>query len=83
MRARDYLLSHFVDEEQGGVFWSVTPQGEPLDTKKQFYAIAFAIYGLAEHFRATVNRRDDMAGFWKCPYHNSRMHIEAITLLQP
>lgn len=62
LRSRDYLLSHFVDEEQGGVFWSVTPQGEPLDTKKQFYAIAFAIYGLAEHFRATGDRRSlDMA----------------------
>lgn len=62
MRARDYLLSHFVDEEQGGVFWSVTPQGEPLDTKKRSYAIAFAIYGLAEHFRATGDQRSlDMA----------------------
>jgi mannobiose 2-epimerase len=26
----------------------------------------------------TQNRKDDKAGFWKCPYHNSRMCIEIL-----
>lgn len=53
LRARDYIMEHFIDPEFGGVFWSVDRQGRPLNTKKQFYAIAFVIYGLAEHHRAT------------------------------
>lgn len=30
----------------------------------------------------SVNRKDDKAGFWKCPYHNSRMCIESIETLE-
>ena len=47
------IRDRFFDPEQGGVFWSLDAAGRPLDTKKQFYAIAFAIYGLAEYYRAT------------------------------
>ena len=52
-RAYDYLVQRFIDREQGGVYWSLNADGTPLDTKKQTYAIAFAIYGLAEYYRAT------------------------------
>ena len=26
----------------------------------------------------TINKKDDKAGFWKCPYHNARMCLEII-----
>ena len=55
-RAKDYIIDHFVDHEYGGVYWSVDYEGKPLDTKKQFYAIGFAIYGLTEYARATGDR---------------------------
>ena len=55
-RAYEYLIDHFIDKEYGGVYWSVDYLGRPLDTKKQFYAIGFAIYGLSEYVRATGDR---------------------------
>jgi mannobiose 2-epimerase len=54
--AKEYFISHFIDKEYGGVYWSVDYLGNPLDTKKQFYAIGFAIYGLTEYVRATGDR---------------------------
>jgi mannobiose 2-epimerase len=55
-RAKDYIIDHFIDPEYGGIYWSVDYKGQPLDTKKQFYAIGFAIYGLTEYARATGDR---------------------------
>ena len=52
-RAKDYIMEHFVDHEYGGVYWSLDYEGRAKDTKKQFYAIGFAIYGLSEYARAT------------------------------
>ena len=51
--AKRYIEEHFIDKEFGGCYWSVTADGEALDTKKQTYAIAFTIYGLSEYARAT------------------------------
>ena len=50
--ACDYFRAHFIDESYGGVFWSVAADGSPLDTKKQLYSQGFAIYGLAEYYKA-------------------------------
>ena len=54
--AKDYIIDYFIDKEYGGVYWSVDSKGRPLDTKKQFYAIGFAIYGMSEYARATGDR---------------------------
>ncbi len=52
---KDYILAHFMDKEHGGTYWSVTADGQPLDTKKQFYAQGFMLYGFSEYARATGN----------------------------
>lgn len=52
-RAKHYLIDHFYDTEFGGIYWELDCEGNPLDTKKQIYAIGFAIYGLSEYARAT------------------------------
>lgn len=55
-RAKRYVIDRFVDKEYGGVYWSLDCKGNPKDTKKQSYAIGFAIYGLSEYVRATGDR---------------------------
>ena len=55
-RAKCALLDNFFDPEFGGVYWSLHPDGTPKDTKKQIYALGFAIYGLSEYARATGDK---------------------------
>lgn len=55
-RAKDYILQHFIDKENGGAYWELDCEGNPIDTKKQFYAIGFVIYGLSEYARATGDK---------------------------
>ncbi len=52
-RAKRVIINGFFDKEFGGIYWSLKDNGEPKDTKKQIYAIGFAIYGLSEYYRAT------------------------------
>lgn len=55
-RAFRYILDHFIDKEYGGVYWMVDHKGDPYDTKKQIYALSFAIYGLSEFYQCNKNR---------------------------
>lgn len=52
-RAYEYLVQHFWDEQQGGVFWMLDYLGNPINTRKQVYAQAFTLYAFAEHYNLT------------------------------
>jgi cellobiose epimerase len=52
-RAKRFVIDKFYDKEFGGIYWSLDYKGNPVDTKKQIYALGFAIYGLSEYHRAT------------------------------
>ena len=56
-RAADLFRSlqrHFHDAEHGGWFYSIDPQGAPLDTRKDLYTHAFIIFACA-HYWAKVD----------------------------
>lgn len=55
-RAYNYLSDHFRDREYGGIYWSVSAKGRPLETRKQVYGQAFAIYALSEYYRCNGNK---------------------------
>ncbi len=56
-RAKDYILTHFIDTRFGGAFRSLKADGTPSDTRKQLYTNAFFIYGLSEYSRATGDKK--------------------------
>ena len=57
-RAKDYILEHFIDPVYGGTYWELDYKGNPVDTKKQFYALGFMLYGMSEYVRALRQRPD-------------------------
>ena len=56
-RAFRYIIDHFIDKKYGGVYWTVDYKGDPYDTKKQIYALSFAIYGLSEFYQCSKNQQ--------------------------
>ena len=52
------ILNKFLDTKNGGVYWSVLPDGKPKVAKKQIYGEAFCIYGLSE-FAAAVKELEE------------------------
>ncbi len=51
--AFNYFTTNFIDRQYGGVYWTINANGKPLDTKKQIYALAFAIYACSAHVKIT------------------------------
>jgi len=52
-RAFKYITNYFIDKKFGGLYWTVDYRGNPADTKKQMYALSFAVYGLSEYYKAS------------------------------
>ncbi|CAL4869435.1 Cellobiose 2-epimerase (plasmid) [Asticcacaulis sp. MM231] len=85
-RAANYIRSHFLDPDHGGVYWLLDHRGQVIDAKKQAYAQGFAIYAFAEYYRATGDmawlkiahqlQRDIEERFWD---HEHGGYIEAMS----
>jgi len=84
--AKEFLSSFFLDKEHGGLYWLVNNSGQPLNTRKQFYNIAFAVYALSEHYLAVGDKSslelamklfDTMEKYGLDPVHGG--YIEACT----
>ncbi len=50
-----FLKDYCMDTVNGGIFWSMTYDGKPLDTTKHTYNQAFAIYALSSYYRLTAD----------------------------
>jgi len=52
-KAYRYFSTHFIDYQNGGVYWSLNADGSISNGRKQIYAQAFAIYAFAEYYLAS------------------------------
>lgn len=52
-RAYAYIIDHFWDEVNGGLYWELDFLGVPINTKKQAYVQGFGIYAFSEYYRAS------------------------------
>ena len=50
-RAYDFVTQYFMDKKFGGIYWEIDYQGNPINRRKQVYALAFAIYALSEYYQ--------------------------------
>ncbi len=51
-----FMTEHCLDQEYGGIYWSMNYDGSPADTTKHTYNQAFAVYALASYYDATGNK---------------------------
>lgn len=52
-----FLEEAFLDAERGGWRHTVTPRGEPLDSRRDAYGHAFVVFAFASFYAATGERR--------------------------
>lgn len=50
-----FMKEHCMDQENGGIYWSIQSNGKPEDTTKHTYNQAFAIYALSSYYEASGN----------------------------
>ena len=76
MRLSEFIVQNvdrIVDEwEQFAT--TITPAAENMDSIEW----ENGEWHWSRHPDGSLNTVDDKAGFWKCPYHNSRMCLEVI-----
>lgn len=48
-----FMKEHCMDQENGGIFWSIQYDGTPEDTTKHTYNQAFSIYALSSYYDAS------------------------------
>ena len=80
-----FLKERFYDREWGGVYWSVTYKGEPLDTIKHSYNMAFAIYALSSYYDVTKDEEvlslaKELFALVEKNYKDSYGYKEALTI---
>lgn len=63
LKARDLLLGDFWDHAHGGVVWALNPDRSVAADRKQIYAQAFAIYGLAQWFAVSGDEQSREAAW--------------------
>lgn len=51
--AYEFLRDKCIDREYGGIYWSLSYDGKPMDTTKHTYNQAFCIYALASYYEAS------------------------------
>ena len=52
----EFMCKHCLDNENGGIFWTVQYDGTPDETMKHTYNQAFAIYALSSYYDASKDK---------------------------
>jgi len=52
----NYLINHGWDEQFGGWYYSINPQGQPVDSKKDMFMNIYAVTGLSMYYTITHDK---------------------------